>query len=70
MIRLVHVPGNGVEVDREGKRGGRGVYLCPVRECWRIGVEGKRIDYALRVSLTRENREKLLTFGESLDKRD
>jgi len=66
LIRLVHTTEGKVEVDTGGKKPGRGVYLCPARECWEIGLKGGRLERALRVSLTQDNREQLIKHGESL----
>lgn len=66
LIRLVRVPADGVEVDIGGKRAGRGAYLCRARECWRIGLKGNQLGYALRATLTEYNREQLVRYGEDL----
>lgn len=70
LIRLVRTADGIVEVDSSGKKPGRGVYLCPVRECWQIGLKGGRLEHGLRTTLTRENREQLTKYGESLGKGD
>ena len=66
LIRLVHISDGGIEVDTSGKRAGRGVYLCPEKECWQIGLKGGRLEHALRTSLAQDNREQLISFGEGL----
>ncbi len=66
LIRLVHVPDGGVEVDTGGKRAGRGAYLCRARGCWQSGLKGNRLEYALRATLTEDNREQLVRYGEDL----
>lgn len=33
MIRVVRTPEGAVEIDKTGKKSGRGVYLCPNSEC-------------------------------------
>jgi predicted RNA-binding protein YlxR (DUF448 family) len=65
LIRLVCVPDGSVEVDTGGKKAGRGAYLCQTRECWTIGLKGGRLEYALRATLTRDNREQLIKYGDS-----
>jgi predicted RNA-binding protein YlxR (DUF448 family) len=66
LIRLVQVSGDGVEVDPSGKRAGRGAYLCSAPECWEIGLKKGRLEHALRITLTRDNREQLLRYGMGL----
>jgi predicted RNA-binding protein YlxR (DUF448 family) len=66
LIRLVQVSGGGVEVDPSGKRVGRGAYLCSAPECWEIGLKKSRLEHALRITLTRDNREQLLRYGMGL----
>ena len=58
-----------VEIDHKGKEAGRGVYLCPMRECWDIGLKGNRLEYALRTELILENRQTLVEYGKSLPKK-
>ena len=65
LIRLVY-NASTVEIDPEGKRAGRGAYLCPIRECWEIGLKGNRLEYALRTKLSPENRQALIEYGRSL----
>lgn len=55
----MRTPGGNIEVDSSGKKTGRGAYLCRARECWEVGLKDKRLEYALRGSITVDNREKL-----------
>ena len=66
LIRLVRVSDGSVELDSGGKRAGRGAYLCSARECWRIGLKGSRLEHVLRTTLTHDNREQLIRYGEGL----
>ena len=59
LIRLVRTADSGVEIDRRGKNTGRGAYLCHKLECWEAGLESNRLEYALRTTLSTENREEL-----------
>jgi predicted RNA-binding protein YlxR (DUF448 family) len=68
LIRLVCRAGV-VEIDHKGKEAGRGVYLCPIRECWDMGLKGNRLAYALRTELILENRKALVEYGKSLPKK-
>jgi len=66
LVRLVKVPGGGVEVDTSGRKVGRGAYLCPAADCWQAGLEKRRLDYVLRTSLSEDNREQLARYGREL----
>ena len=66
LIRLVRVSDGSVEVDASGKKAGRGAYLCRVQDCWEIGLTGGRLGYTLRTTLTQDNREQLIKYGEAL----
>ena len=65
LIRLVRT-GSGVEVDSDGKKAGRGTYLCRAQECWEAGLKGNRLEHALRATLTPENRGQLIRYGNDL----
>ncbi|HIC94687.1 MAG TPA: YlxR family protein [Anaerolineae bacterium] len=66
MIRIVRTPDSGVEIDETGKRAGRGAYLCPKWECWEVALKKERLEHALKVTLTAEERERLWEFGHAL----
>ena len=37
LIRIVRLPeGAGIELDRTGKKSGRGAYICPKKECLKL----------------------------------
>jgi len=61
LIRLVRVADGSVEVDTSGKEAGRGAYLCQEQECWEAGLQGGRLEHALRATLSGDNREQLIT---------
>ena len=65
LIRLVRVDNDRIEVDTSGKKAGRGAYLCQAPECWEIGLKSGRLEYALQINLTQENREQLIRYGEN-----
>ncbi|MGH2386973.1 MAG: RNase P modulator RnpM [Chloroflexota bacterium] len=54
LVRLVRTAERSVEVDRTGKRAGRGAYLCPAQVCWRMARARKTLDSALAVTLGAE----------------
>ena len=64
LVRLVRIADGGVEVDTTGKRAGRGAYLCS--ECWETGLKGSQLEYALRITLTQDNREQLIRTAEKM----
>ena len=66
LIRLVRIADGSVEVDIGERKAGRGAYLCPMWECWEMGLKASRLEYTLRTSLTQDNREKLVQYGKSL----
>jgi len=68
LVRLVRTAGGDIEIDRSGKKEGRGAYICPDRACWEKALKSKQLEITLRGSLARENREKLLKNGEDLIK--
>jgi predicted RNA-binding protein YlxR (DUF448 family) len=67
LVRLVKVPGGGVEIDPSGKKAGRGAYLCPAADCWQAGLKKGRLDYVLRTRLSEENRQQLIRYGRELE---
>ena len=57
LIRLVRVSDTKIEIDTESKAVGRGAYLCLNRDCWLVGLESGRLEYALRANLTADEKE-------------
>ena len=68
LVRLVCIPGGGVEVDTTGKRVGRGAYLCRNQECWQVGLKNGQLERSLRTTLTQENQEQLIRYGKDFIK--
>ncbi|MFC2034690.1 RNase P modulator RnpM [Chloroflexota bacterium] len=62
LIRLVCTSDGSIEVDTDGKKAGRGAYLCPKQECWEISLKGNRLEHFLRTKFSRDNREQLIRF--------
>lgn len=67
-MRIVRLPAGGVEVDPTGRKNGRGAYLCPDSTCWEAALEKKGLDRALKVTLSPEERARLLEYGRTLAK--
>ena len=62
LIRLVRTSDENVEIDSDGKKAGRGVYLCPTQECWEIGLKDGLLEHFLKTKFSRDNREQLIRF--------
>jgi predicted RNA-binding protein YlxR (DUF448 family) len=59
LTRLVRTENEGVQIDKTGKRNGRGAYLCDQVSCWQRAVESDVLEKALRTTLTAEDRERI-----------
>lgn len=66
LVRLVRTKDGTVEVDRTGKKPGRGAYLCQRRECWEEALRKDRLSHALRTRLSDEDRHALLAEASAL----
>src|SRR5215470_10994491 len=66
LVRVVRTAEGGVEVDKTGRRPGRGAYLCPAQECWRLARAHKSLDRALQVTITAETWKSLEEYAERL----
>ncbi len=67
LVRLVGIPGGGVQVDLTGKKSGRGAYLCQSGECWDSALKTGRLESALRTSIRLEDKEKLVNYAKGID---
>lgn len=63
LVRVVRVSDDLVEVDRTGKKNGRGAYFCPAQECWELGQKRKALNHALSMTVSPQNWEALLTYA-------
>src|SRR5437588_7029768 len=63
LVRVVRVADDRVEVDRTGKRNGRGAYFCPAQECWTLGQKRKALNHALSMTVTADNWDELLAYA-------
>ena len=68
LIRLVRISDEKVEVDIDGKKTGRGAYLCSAQKCWEIGLKGSRLERSLKTTLTHDNRDQLISLGKAFCK--
>lgn len=60
LIRVVRTPQETIEIDPTGKRSGRGAYVCPLEECLKKAVKGKRLEKALQKPIAPEIIDSLL----------
>ncbi|KAF1084567.1 hypothetical protein SPSYN_02345 [Sporotomaculum syntrophicum] len=60
LIRVVRTPEGTIEIDRTGKRSGRGAYICPNKECLDKALKGKRLEKSLKHAINQEIKESLL----------
>lgn len=58
LIRIAGYEGE-VSIDKTGKAKGRGVYLCPSKECFEKAQKKKAIGRNLEMELSKEQVEKL-----------
>lgn len=66
MIRIVRTPQGTLEIDSRGKKAGRGAYLCKQRSCWETGLTKKKLEHALRIQVSPEQRASLLESSKAL----
>ena len=66
LIRIVKTNDEGVAVDANGKKPGRGAYLCRTKECWENGLKGNRLEYVMGTTLTQQDRQRLEEYAEKL----
>jgi hypothetical protein len=59
LIRVVRTE-DGLRVDPSSKMDGRGAYLCDRKSCWERAAAGDVLNHALRMTLTDEDRKRLL----------
>lgn len=60
MIRIVRSPEGDINLDRSGKKPGRGAYVCPDPECIAKAIQNKGLEKALQVKIGQETKESLL----------
>ncbi|PKB79620.1 MAG: hypothetical protein BZY88_12440 [SAR202 cluster bacterium Io17-Chloro-G9] len=62
LIRVVRTPQGTVTVDPTGKGAGRGAYICTSSDCWSKGLSKGNLDRSLAVSISAEDRDRILDF--------
>ena len=59
LLRIVALPTGEIELDRTGKKSGRGVYVCPNAECFRKAYESHGLERSLKRPVAKEVYEAL-----------
>ena len=54
MIRVVRDSEGGISLDLNGKKSGRGAYICPSAACFAKARKTKRIEHVLECSIPTE----------------
>jgi uncharacterized protein len=70
LVRIVRGPDGEVRPDLTGKAPGRGTYLHAIRACWETGLNKKRLERSLNVTLTPASREALFAHAATLAEGD
>ena len=66
LVRIVKTKDEGIVIDINGKKPGRGAYLCKTKECWGNGLKGNRLEYVMRTALTQQDLQRLAEYAEKL----
>lgn len=66
LIRIVKNRNNDIEIDRTGKKQGRGAYICDNIDCLNKAIKSKKLERNFEVKINEEVYEKLR--GVILDK--
>lgn len=66
LLRIVRSPDGRVAVDLKGKAAGRGAYVCPNRHCLLAALQRNRLERALEVTLSTEQRAELEAYAAGL----
>lgn len=59
LIRVVRSPEGEVSLDFDGKKNGRGAYICPNPECLKKAIRSKALDRSLEVTIPEEVYQRL-----------
>jgi hypothetical protein len=70
LIRLVMAANGFIEIDRTGKKAGRGAYMCTSKDCWEKGIkEKKKLEHAFRSELSAESLKGLREYMKGLNEK-
>lgn len=68
LIRIIGNESEGVRIEPSGKHQGRSAYLCKSKACWESGLKKNRLDLSLRMNISKEVKDELTRFGETLSR--
>ncbi len=59
LLRIVRTPEGKTEIDRGGKKSGRGAYVCSKKECLEKAIKSKTLQKALQAEISEDVFESL-----------
>ena len=59
LIRIVALPSGMIELDRTGKKSGRGVYICDNQECFEKAYKSHGLERSLKRPVSRDVYEQI-----------
>jgi len=59
-----------IEIDELGKETGRGAYLCRNEACWVKCMKENKLEHALHVNMTDDDKKRLVSQAEVFIKRE
>ncbi|NPV42998.1 MAG: YlxR family protein [Firmicutes bacterium] len=59
LIRIVRTPDDKLEIDKTGKKSGRGAYICPTQDCLEKALKNKGLEKSLNKSIDDKITEQL-----------
>ena len=59
LIRIVALPSGMIELDRTGKKSGRGVYICDNLECFETAYKSHGLERSLKRPVSRDVYEQI-----------
>ncbi|MBI5285886.1 MAG: YlxR family protein [Chloroflexi bacterium] len=66
LVRVVRTPEGRVELDRTGKKNGRGAYVHESRDCWDAALKKDRLGHALKVTVQPDDLAQLQAHAATL----
>jgi predicted RNA-binding protein YlxR (DUF448 family) len=66
LVHVVRTLQGPVVVDLENRATGRGAYLCHSYICWEQGLKKSRLEHALKVQTSDEDKQRLREFASTL----
>jgi len=60
LIRVILTPEGATELDKTGRKNGRGAYICNSKECLQKAFKSKGLENSLKHSISAEVKERLL----------